>query len=145
MKKNKLKKVRILELVAILLILLTSVPVFVLTWIFSSHLLYANYIVILVYVTMVMPIIIYLLEFIVEIKVDGYKEYQYLSFWAILVEILGVGTYLVLVNLITPVHFGTWKYLLFCLIPLSVIVPAVITYIYGRKKGKSDKPKIVRR
>lgn len=140
-----MKKARIIEAVGLILILLTSIPVFVLTWIFSNYLLYANYIVVLVYITMVMPIAIYLAEFIVEIKVSGYKSYEYLSFWTILVEIFGVGVYLILVNLVTVVHFYSWKYLFFVLIPLCIIVPAVITYIYGKKKVKTNHPKMIKR
>lgn len=140
-----MKKARIIEVVVLALILLTSIPIFILTWIFSSNLLYANYIVVLVYITMVMPIALYLAEFIVEIKAVGYKSYEYLSFWTILVEIFGVAVYLILVNLVTSAHFATWRYLFFALIPLCVIIPMVITYIYGRNKAKAEHPKIIKR
>lgn len=105
--------------------------------------MYYNYLTILCYLTLAMPIIILLIELYNVVKIKDYKRLNYLNLCMTLILVIGLGIYLLMVNSDIS-KFYKFKIIYFIGLPLAIIVPIIISIILEIRSKKDTYKKIVR-
>ena len=93
-----MKKTFIIESLILFLLILTMTPIIIIVSIKSDHPMYYNYLTILCYLTLAMPIIILLIELYNVAKIKDYKRLNYLNLCMTLILVIGLGIYMLMVN-----------------------------------------------
>lgn len=138
-----MKKTFIIESIILFLLILTMTPIIIIVSIKSDHPMYYNYLTILCYLTLAMPIIILLIELYNVAKIKDYKRLNYLNLCMTLILVIGLGIYMLMVNNDISM-FYKFKIIYFICLPLAIIVPIIISIILEIRSKKCTHKKIVR-
>ena len=130
-----MKKIFTIESIILFLLLLTMMPIIIIVSLKSAHPMYYNYLTILCYLTLAMPIIILLIELYNVAKIKDYKRLNYLNLCMTLILVIGLAIYMIMVNTITE-KFYQFKILYFVALPLALVLPICISFILEIKSKK---------
>ncbi len=118
-------------------------PIITIVSIKSAHPMYYNYLTILCYLTLAMPIIILLIELYNVAKVKDYKRLNYLNLCMTLILVIGLAIYMIMVNSSVE-KFYQFKIIYFIALPLAIIIPIIVSIILELKSKNDKNKKIVR-
>ena len=138
-----MKKTFIIEALIIFLILTLMMPIITIVSIKSAHPMYYNYLTVLCYLTLAMPIIILLIELYNVAKVKDYKRLNYLNLCMTLILVIGLAIYMIMVNSSVE-KFYQFKIIYFIALPLAIIIPIIVSIILELKSKNDKNKKIVR-
>ena len=138
-----MKKTFIIEALIIFSILTMMMPIITIVSIKSAHPMYYNYLTILCYLTLAMPIIILLIELYNVAKVKDYKRLNYLNLCMTLVLVIGLAIYMIMVNSSVE-KFYQFKIIYFIALPHAIIIPIIVSIILELRSKNDKNKKIVR-
>ena len=138
-----MKKTFIIEALIIFLILTLMMPIITIVSIKSAHPMYYNYLTVLCYLTLAMPIIILLIELYNVAKIKDYKRLNYLNLCMTLILVIGLAIYMIMVNSSVE-KFYQFKIIYFIALPLAIIIPIIVSIILELKSKNDKNKKIVR-
>lgn len=118
-------------------------PIITIVSIKSAHPMYYNYLTILCYLTLAMPIIILLIELYNVAKVKDYKRLNYLNLCMTLILVIGLAIYMIMVNSSVE-KFYQFKIIYFIALPLAIIIPIIVSIILELRSKNDKNKKIVR-
>lgn len=118
-------------------------PIITIVSIKSAHPMYYNYLTILCYLTLAMPIIILLIELYNVAKVKDYKRLNYLNLCMTLVLVIGLAIYMIMVNSSVE-KFYQFKIIYFIALPHAIIIPIIVSIILELRSKNDKNKKIVR-
>ncbi len=138
-----MKKTFIIEALIIFSILTLMTPIITIVSIKSAHPMYYNYLTILCYLTLAMPIIILLIELYNVAKVKDYKRLNYLNLCMTLILVIGLAIYMIMVNSSVE-KFYQFKIIYFIALPHAIIIPIIVSIILELRSKNDKNKKIVR-
>lgn len=118
-------------------------PIITIVSIKSAHPIYYNYLTVLCYLTLAMPIIILLIELYNVAKIKDYKRLNYLNLCMTLILVIGLAIYMIMVNSSVE-KFYQFKIIYFIALPLAIIIPIIVSIILELKSKNDKNKKIVR-
>lgn len=118
-------------------------PIITIVSIKSAHPMYYNYLTILCYLTLAMPIIILLIELYNVAKIKDYKRLNYLNLCMTLILVIGLAIYMIMVNSSVE-KFYQFKIIYFIALPLAIIIPIIVSIILELRSKNDKNKKIVR-
>lgn len=118
-------------------------PIITIVSIKSAHPMYYNYLIILCYLTLAMPIIILLIELYNVAKVKDYKRLNYLNLCMTLILVIGLAIYMIMVNS-SMGKFYQFKIIYFIALPHAIIIPIIVSIILELRSKNDKNKKIVR-
>lgn len=118
-------------------------PIITIVSIKSAHPMYYNYLTILCYLTLAMPIIILLIELYNVAKVKDYKRLNYLNLCMTLILVIGLAIYMIMVNSSVE-KFYQFKIIYFIALPLAIIIPIIVSILLELRSKNDKNKKIVR-
>lgn len=118
-------------------------PIITIVSIKSAHPMYYNYLIILCYLTLAMPIIILLIELYNVAKVKDYKRLNYLNLCMTLILVIGLAIYMIMVNSSVE-KFYQFKIIYFIALPHAIIIPIIVSIILELRSKNDKNKKIVR-
>lgn len=118
-------------------------PIITIVSIKSAHPMYYNYLTVLCYLTLAMPIIILLIELYNVAKIKDYKRLNYLNLCMTLILVIGLAIYMIMVNSSVE-KFYQFKIIYFIALPLAIIIPIIVSIILELKSKNDKNKKIVR-
>lgn len=118
-------------------------PIITIVSIKSAHPMYYNYLTILCYLTLAMPIIILLIELYNVAKVKDYKRLNYLNLCMTLILVIGLAIYMIMVNSSVE-KFYKFKIIYFIALPLAIIIPIIVSILLELRSKNDKNKKIVR-
>lgn len=118
-------------------------PIITIVSIKSAHPMYYNYLTILCYLTLAMPIIILLIELYNVAKVKDYKRLNYLNLCMTLILVIGLAIYMIMVNSSVE-KFYQFKIIYFIALPLAIIISIIVSIILELRSKNDKNKKIVR-
>lgn len=118
-------------------------PIITIVSIKSTHPMYYNYLTILCYLTLAMPIIILLIELYNVAKIKDYKRLNYLNLCMTLILVIGLAIYMIMVNSSVE-KFYQFKIIYFIALPLAIIIPIIVSIILELRSKNDKNKKIVR-
>lgn len=139
-----MKKYLKIELIINIIVLLTIIPIIILISLNSNNIMYYNYLTILCYLTLVIPMSLLFCELYNVAKIDDYKHYNYFNVCMLFIIILGIGIYLILVNT-SKTYFYKFNILYFIALILAIISPIIICIYLEKKSNKQIKEKTLKK
>lgn len=118
-------------------------PIITIVSIKSAHPMYYNYLTVLCYLTLAMPIIILLIELYNVAKIKDYKRLNYLNLCMTLILVISLAIYMIMVNSSVE-KFYQFKIIYFIALPLAIIIPIIVSFILELKSKNDKNKKIVR-
>lgn len=139
-----MKKYLKIELLINTIVFLTIIPIIILISLNLSNIMYYNYLTVLCYLTLVIPMSLLFCELYNVAKIDDYKHYNYFNACMLFIIIIGVGIYLVLVNT-NILYFYKLYHLYFIALILTIILPIIICIYLEKKSNKQIKEKTLKK
>lgn len=99
---------------------------------------YYNYLVVLAFITMVLPLAALILQAFFEAKIKDFSSPDYFSFTMFIIIIAGVLIYLATVNVVTGDRFNKYSILLWILLGLDIVGSTIFGIIFEKKKPKNN-------